>query len=415
MLLKAKFSIVLAILFVPLALGSVFIWREVLAAATEVEGVPRSTADQMVRFGLALLLLTVWVMYIYLYAQSRYARYRVAVLRRAYYCYLRDGIELGGDPARLTEGFAKNDLPQAMQKVFTEIAAELRTGAPLSNALSKRPAIFPSSDLAVITTAEKGDSLSAALSMLSEPALWSPSRFGANRHLILAYSEGLVLLAVSWLIFMRYSVLEQEFLQSDVAPAKIWPFSYGLLAVWPYVVVGVLVLALGIRVLHFVYRRSALTCRMVRAIAGPLREFLWQEALIRFSLTLGTFLKYGVPIEQSLRAAVRASRDPVLRAFLPQMEKRLAAGMPLKEVFAIVPQLSREFSNLLARAQSSDSMPNVLLTAGRAQLEIWVKRRHALARTLGISAHSIVLLSGVGLATTVYLAIFKIVTCIPYT
>jgi len=348
MMQKAKISVVLTFLFVIMALLTLYIWNEVLPGVESGEDVlsnSATTTNQMVRTGLALVVVGLWAMYFYLYAHSRYLQHRAALARSEFYRYLRDGIELGLDVTHLAEGFTMNHLPRTLRKSFERIASDLRHGVALASVLGKCPSIIPRSDVAVLKAAEESGLLSAALSLLSEPAFARrPTGNTGNRHVVLAYSEVIVLLGVSLLAQLRLNAWKELDAQLNLDAVMLGPIStWSILTVWPYVLGGILVCALGARVIRFLYRRSAILCRMVRAISGPLREFLWQESLVRFSLSFGTFLKSGVPIEYALRAAVSSSQDPILRTQLPQLELRLAAGMLLKDVFSIVPGLSPGF------------------------------------------------------------------------
>jgi type II secretory pathway component PulF len=130
-----------------------------------------------------------------------------------------------------------------------------------------------------------------------------------------------------------------------------------------------------------VRRRSSMATLCLR-VFPPLRETYWCLALSRFSYTLGSLLRAGVPQIEALDLAVRASRNPIMISRGPALRGDIENGQRLDEALARVPLIPPRFVWYVRQGVMSEQPEQTLLAISEGYLSDHRRRMYVLGSWL---------------------------------
>lgn len=228
--------------------------------------------------------------------------------------------------------------PQGRLKAFIErIAASVRSGNALSEALRADPAAPPRVLVAMAAAGEESGRLTETLTDLARRMRQAQQ---LRRELTgqIAYPVVLVCLTFLTLVFLAFVVLpnfEDVFAYATVEPPAVTRFVMEAgaflrtYAVWiPVAVVAVAAAAERAAV------RYPQTASRLRRRVPVFGAALWQLDVAGFARTLGGLLQAGLPLTRAESVARDAVGDAFLRARLAVAADRLRAGIALSEAVA---------------------------------------------------------------------------------
>ncbi|QUM79066.1 type II secretion system F family protein [Moritella sp. 5] len=227
-----------------------------------------------------------------------------------------------------------NDNP-SMRALIGEVAAEVATGTPLSDALRKHPLYFDDLYCDLISAGEQSGSLD---SIYDRIATYKEKSEALKSKIKKAMFYPIMVLAVATvvtLILLLYVIPQFKDIFSSFG-AELPPFTLFVLSIsdfvsqfW-YLVIGIL---FG---LPFIYlkanKRSIkvkhLTERSILNIPaiGPI---LHKGAMARFARTLSTTFAAGIPLVDSLTSAAGASGNIVYKNAVMNMRNEVIAGLQM--------------------------------------------------------------------------------------
>jgi general secretion pathway protein F len=233
------------------------------------------------------------------------------------------------------QALAEKEQRHEVRSTLESILSRLHEGQPLSLAIEKHPAVFPSLYIATVRASEKTGALGDALGRY---VAYQTQLDAVRKKIVNASIYPVLLLVVGGLVVM--------FLMAYVVPrfASVYeganrdlPLLSRLLLDW-----GTLLHAHGAAVLGVVAALAVagLSCLSRQSVRKALLGKLWQVPalsdrmhvyqLARFYRTLGMLLKGGVPIVQSMEM-VEGILQPALRARLQLALKDVREGASVSQ------------------------------------------------------------------------------------
>lgn len=195
-----------------------------------------------------------------------------------------------------------------LRALVESLLSEILNGLPLSDAMQKQPAVFPIDYIAVVRAGETGGTLGDVLVELAD-LLERRAEIRARIQSALVYPSMLVALSLATLAIIVGGLIPSIapiFAQSGKPMPTSIQFLLALQQMWIEIAVGTaLVLATAVASISIAIRRPDIRQRLDRLKLGlpVVGTFLLQQEAARFTRTLGTMLKAGVPLIQAASSA----------------------------------------------------------------------------------------------------------------
>ncbi len=257
---------------------------------------------------------------------------------------------------------------QSSHKGFTEILDAVRVdvqrGSSLSDALAKHPKTFNHLYLAMVRAGETGGNLDASLILLAE-SLERQAELRGKIRSAMAYPLVVLCLvlgiAAAMMVFI-VPVFAKVFAQLN---AKLPKPTLILMAVSSVLVHDLPYVAAGLAVAGFVFfkwkktpqgrsRWSAVVQRV--PVFGVL---MVKTSIARFTATLGTLLRSGVPVLQALEITRESVNNPALERALQDAEDAIQRGEPMSRAFGghgVIPQMVSQMISVGEETGALDDM-----------------------------------------------------------
>jgi type IV pilus assembly protein PilC len=254
----------------------------------------------------------------------------LAVFSRQFATMINSGLSL----LRALSILADQTENKELARVVAEVRNDIEVGNSLSVAMAKHPEVFPPLMVNMCKAGEVGGFLDSVLLQIAENYEAEVKLKGKIKSAMTYPVVVLVmaLLAVVGMLLFIIPVFAEMFagLGGELpAPTKFLVFLSGLLkATFPFLVLGGVVLAQ-------VWRKVRLKPQ-VRDVVDPLKlklpvfGLLFQKiALARFARNLGTMMKSGVPILQSLDIVADTTGNVVLARAIRDVQESVRTGESL--------------------------------------------------------------------------------------
>ena len=211
----------------------------------------------------------------------------------------------GQDVDRALRFIAETAPTARLRRVMAQVRARLRGGAPLHVALAEPPASFPRLQVGLVRAGETGGTLAETLARLAD-MMDRERALARTITSALIYPAGLVVAAILSIGLLVGYVLPQfaplfrdSGTQMPTGARLLMGLGDGVAVAWPYLLIAMLALVLGIpRILKIPRLRLPVDRMLLRLpIAGPL---LRESNAARFCRTLGTLVANGVPLVSAL-------------------------------------------------------------------------------------------------------------------
>ncbi|MGH8869303.1 MAG: type II secretion system F family protein [Actinomycetes bacterium] len=259
----------------------------------------------------------------------------LAVMSRQFATMINSGLSLLRALTILSEQTENKEL----SRVLGEVRNEVEAGQALSTAMTKHPKVFPPLMVNMCRAGEVGGFLDSVLLQIAENYEAEVKLRGKIKSAMTypAVVFAMAILAVTGMLLFIVPVFAQMF--EDFGgqlplPTRILVFMSGALKV--LAPIGLVGLIAGL----FVWQKVKNQDR-VRGVVDPLKfkmpifgKLFQKVALSRFSRNLGTMLRSGVPILQSLDIVADASGNVVLERAIRDVQESVRHGESLSRPLA---------------------------------------------------------------------------------
>lgn len=337
----------------------------------------------------------------------------ISVFSRQFATMINSGLSL----LRSLNILAAQTENKALSNIIREVAKDVEAGLSLSDAMARHPKAFNDLYIAMVRAGEVGGVLDTVLLQLAttiEKQVELRQRVKSAMTYPVAVL-GLVLLILTAMLLFVVPTFETLYVDLDSelpAPTKLLlAISRGFSTFFPVLIGGVLVLVFAVRRWGKTEsgRRIIDAAKLKAPIFGGL---VHKTALARFSRTLESLLKAGVPILESLDITTQTVGNAVVADAIRQVQDSVRQGEPIaKELVAqgIFPPM---VSQMMAVGEETGALDEMLGKIG----EFYEQEIEALvdALTSLLEPLLIVVLGGAvgGMVVALYMPMFNIVNLI---
>ncbi|SFD61882.1 type IV pilus assembly protein PilC [Bacillus sp. OV194] len=225
---------------------------------------------------------------------------------------------------------------KALKKVLIDVEEELRQGNPLSAAMGKHPAIFPSIVINMIAAGELGGSLEETLSRLAD--FFEKQHYTRQKIIsAMTYPAIVGVVAVGVVIFLLAKVVPTFAAMLEDAGGElpgitkfVLSASHFVQGYWWIILVLVFLFSLSI---YLIRKKSSSKYYLDYAILKlPLfGKMLQKSSLARMARTLSSLFSSSVPVLQALSIVEKVVENEVVARVLRQSRGALERGQRLAE------------------------------------------------------------------------------------
>lgn len=285
----------------------------------------------------------------------------LAVMSRQFATMINSGLSM----LRALSILAEQTENKALAKVLGEVRNDVETGQSLSASLAKHPKIFPPLMINMCRAGEVGGFLDQTLLSIadnfeSEVKLRSKIKSAMTYPVVVFVISILAVVGMLLFIVPVFSGMFSDLGGELPAPTKVLVFLSDLLKTFaPVLVVLVVIFAI-------VWQRVKHQ-RRVREVVDPLKlkapifgKLFQKVAISRFSRNLGTMLRSGVPILQSLEIVGETAGNIVLERAANDVKESVRRGESLAGPLAQHAVFPPMVTQMLAVGEDTGAMDTML-------------------------------------------------------
>jgi type II secretory pathway component PulF len=248
---------------------------------------------------------------------------------------LADGLKSGQSPERLFAGLARNE-DKSVPKTFNELAAHLRAGLRLQEALNRTPDLLPARVAAVLKVGDELGDLSKVLPVCQRMIRDGQSQVRSALNYLLAFLAACLTpgVCVIFLVFveprMRFVFLQMAGPSGmDLYPGWL-ARSSAVIAIGQIALVALVVCAFGARASGGTGSNSMKT-RFNSLVSRLSLVLPWRRKRLErdFAGLLAALLDADIPEQRAIRLAARATGNTVFIRRADLAEQDLGNGRPL--------------------------------------------------------------------------------------
>lgn len=251
------------------------------------------------------------------------------------------------------------------KKVLEDVRAAIQSGSSLSEALEKHPKAFSDLYVSVIRAGETSGNLDSVLTDLIGFLEWQEEIISSIRQatiypiIVLTAVTGLVILLMTF-VFPRFTVIFEKANVPLPLPTRIvMAASHFLVNDWPYLIGGFIIFLILFRMFiktdagrHVVDR-----LKLKIPIFGKL---ILKINLSRFSHYLGTLIRAGIDITQSLIIVEKVIGNVILSDIIHITRARVQAGEFMSDSLREYPQFPPLVIRMISIGESSGNLEETL-------------------------------------------------------
>ena len=254
----------------------------------------------------------------------------------------------------------------ALERIIEQLAASVRDGASLSDAMAQHPQVFTPLHVSMVRAGEEGGGLEQALVRLAELGE-SEAELRSRVMSASAYPLFVLCVACAMTIFlMAYVIptLSLVFIESGQLlplPTRFLLAVSRLFTRWWLALLGVLtVLAFGLRRWHASPLGRATLDRAFMALPG-VGVLVRKLDTARFTRTLGIMVSQGVPVLQALDVVARNVSNTILRSAVERIQVAVREGSSIAAAIVASGQFPAFVGNMVAVGEESGTVDGALL------------------------------------------------------
>jgi len=255
----------------------------------------------------------------------------------------------------------------AIGAAFREIAEFVADGGEMSEAMSRRPEVFPRVHVAMVRAGEKGGFLDQVLKRLAE---FTQGQAELRANVLSGVLYPAVLISVGLVILLLILAVGVPFFKNafqDLDPTRlplITKALFGLSALitthWLGTLIALVVAAVGLRYLlkQPEMRERFEVARTKLPLIGPLTRSL---ATARFCRMLGTMESNGVPLIQAMQIAREAAGNMLLEKAITDAAEAVRSGDQIAPSLAESGLFDEDILEMISVGEQSGHVDTVLL------------------------------------------------------
>jgi general secretion pathway protein F/type IV pilus assembly protein PilC len=304
-----------------------------------------------------------------------------------FFSQLADLLRAGVPLLRCLEILEKQSANANLSEILREIHAKVADGTTLGDAMAMYPKAFNELSVSMVRAGQEGGFLEDVLERIANftehqedlkakviGALAYPGFLAVTAFFVL------MVLVVFFIPMFKpiFSKLDEKG-ELPMLTIVLIGFSNGIIDYWYLVILGIAGVAFG-----FYYITSSEATRYwidsVRLRLPVIGKVYLSFALSRFTRILGTLLRNGIPILQSLKIAKDSTGNRVLSQAIAEAAEHVTAGNKLAEPLASCKYLPRDIVEMISVGEESNQLEKVLLDTADAldrrtsrQLELMIR------------------------------------------
>lgn len=254
---------------------------------------------------------------------------------------------------------------KAFRKVMSQVRDDISNGVPLSEAMSKHPKAFNTLYVNMIRAGEQGGILDAILERLSE---YLEKSEGIRRKVKSAMTYPIVVISVAVMVvvFLMIKVVPtfkdvfESFGAKLPAPTRTVIMASDFLSSWKalYLLGGIVVLIVAVQ-LYRKTKTGAFQWDRLMLKTPVFGALIQKSSIARFSRTLGTLVKSGVPILEALDTVAKTSGNKVVEQAVMAARDAIREGKTLTEPLrtsGVFPPMVTQMINVGEETGALDAM-----------------------------------------------------------
>ncbi len=281
-----------------------------------------------------------------------------------FYAQFADLLRAGVPALRSLDVLFKQTHNAVLKEVLKEVREDLASGQTLGDAMEKHPNAFPPLHVAMIKAGEKGGFLEEVLARI---AVFTERQNELKNKVLgsMLYPAVLAFVGVGIIVFLLTVVVPQVrgFLKGDlpVLTQIVFAMCDFLQENGLYVGIGVFAL-LGLMVALLQSPTGRLMRDRATLKAPVVGNIFTLVAICRFCRILGTLLKNGVPILQSLKIAQDSAGNVILEEVIETSTESVRKGASLSKPLGNSGLFPFDIVDMIAIGEESNNLDNVLVT-----------------------------------------------------
>jgi type II secretory pathway component PulF len=297
--------------------------------------------------------------------QSRATRITIADLSLCLR-QLSDLLEAGLPVLTSVQMAAQQTTHAGVRALLEDMAAKVREGRTLSEAMAGHPRVFPAFYQQLVHAGETGGMLGQVLSRLADHAE-KEDDLRSQIRAALAYPAFILVVGIATILFLlaviipRLAVMFNDFQASLPLPTRVLLWTSETLRGYGWL--GLLLVPPAVWAL----RRPGLWEAWKENIDAMLfkvpgvRGWILLQDTIRFTQTMGSLLENGVPILQSVEIATKTLGNAVVRASLAPLTGAIREGQPLSRALRDVSLFPPYVANLVSVGEEGGKLGKALI------------------------------------------------------
>jgi len=281
-----------------------------------------------------------------------------------FYAQFADLLRAGVPALRSLDVLFKQTHNAVLKEVLKEVREDLASGQTLGDAMEKHPNAFPPLHVAMIKAGEKGGFLEEVLARI---AVFTERQNELKNKVLgsMLYPAVLAFVGIGIIVFLLTVVVPQVrgFLKGDlpVLTQIVFAMCDFLQENGLYVGFGAFAL-LGLTI-AFLQSPTGRLMRDRSILKAPVVGNIFTlVAICRFCRILGTLLKNGVPILQSLKIAQDSAGNVILEEVIETSTESVRKGASLSKPLGNSGLFPFDIVDMIAIGEESNNLDNVLVT-----------------------------------------------------
>jgi len=333
----------------------------------------------------------------------------LAVFSRQFATMVDSGLTL----LRALSILASQSTNKRFTRVLDAIRVDVQRGMALSDAMGKHPKVFNHLYMAMVRSGESGGNLDASLLSLAE-TLERQAELRSKIKSAMAYPMVALIMvlgiAAAMLLFI-VPIFAKVFHQLNAKLPKptriLMAVSAVLVHDLPFVLVGLVIVGF----VFFKWKktpRGRMTWSSVVQRIPVFGMLMVKTSIARFTSTLGTLLRSGVPVLQALEITGDSVNNPALERAIQEAQETIQRGEPMSAAFeqhGIIPQMVSQMIAVGEETGALDDMLGKIATFYEQEVQAMVDALASLLEPL-----MIVVLGGIvgSMIIALYLPMFTI-------
>jgi len=304
-----------------------------------------------------------------------------------FYSQLADLLHAGVPLLRSLEILQGQVSQVTLSAVLSDVLKDVSDGTPLADALRRHPRVFSELAVSMIHAGEQGGFMEDVLKRIAgftehQEAMKNRVTGALAYPLFLMAAAVLVVVALTVFLVPRFQRIFDRLEARGELPSAtkiLLGISYSIQNYGLWILAGLVLLTiLAMNWLKSEAGQLFLDRWKLKAVGiGPILKSL---AVSRFCRILGTLLKNGVPILQSLKIAKDATGNRILSESISAAAENIQSGKSLAQPLAASGQFSRDVVEMISVGEEANNLEVVLLNISDnmeqrtyAKLDLFVK------------------------------------------